>query len=67
MYLVVVNGSKWDTKNFAGLYKGVCKIDKIGLKGGKPSTYFLYNLQEPYIIPDLVSATFRFCVNCKSL
>ena len=34
VYLLVVNGSKLDTKNFAGLYVGVCKADKIALKGG---------------------------------
>ena len=40
VYLLVVNGSKIGPKYFASLYVGVCKADKIGLKGGQPSTRF---------------------------
>ena len=40
IYLLVVNDSKIDTKNFASLYVDVCKADKIGLKGGQPSKKF---------------------------
>ena len=40
LYLVVVNGSKVDTKYFVSLHAGVCKADKIGSKGGQPSTHF---------------------------
>ena len=54
VYLLLVNGSKTDTKDFASLYGGVCKADNIGLKGRQPSTHFLCTLQEPYIIPGLV-------------
>ena len=50
VYLLVVNSSKY----FASLNVGVCKEDKIGLKGGQSSTHFLCTLQEPYIIPVLV-------------
>ena len=55
VYLLVVNGSKIGTKFFANLYVSVCKADKIGLKGGQPSTYFLCTLQEPHIIPGLTT------------
>ena len=58
-YLLVVNGSKIGTKYFSSLYVGDYKEDKIGLKVGQPSTYFLCTLQEPYIIPGLVSSGFR--------
>ena len=54
VYLILANGSKTDTKDFASLYVGVCKADKIGLKGRQPSTHFLCTLQETYIIPGLV-------------
>ena len=37
LHLLVVNGSKIGAKYFARLYVGVCKTDKIGLKGGQPS------------------------------
>ena len=47
VYLFLVNGSKIGTKYFASLYVGVCKADKIGLKGGQPLTRFLCTLQEP--------------------
>ena len=57
--LVVVNGSKIDTKGFASLNVGVCKTDKIGLKDGQPSKHFLWTLQKPHIIPGLVAAGFR--------
>ena len=60
VYLLVVNGSKIGTRNFASLYIGVCEADEIGLKGGQPSTYFLSSLQEPYSILALVSTDFRF-------
>ena len=53
VYLLVVNGSKIGNKYFESLYVGVYKADKIGLKGGQPST------QEPYIIPGLVPTGFR--------
>ena len=54
VYLLLVDGSKTDTKDFASLYAGVCKADKIGLKGRHPLTHFVCTLQEPYIIPGLV-------------
>ena len=40
VYLLLVNGSKLGTEYFASLHVGVCKVGKIGLKGGQPSTYF---------------------------
>ena len=40
VYLLVANGFKIGTKNFAGLYIGVCKADKIGLKDEQTSTHF---------------------------
>ena len=49
VYLLVVNDSKRGSKNVASLYLGVCKADKIGLKGGKPSIHFLCSLQQPHI------------------
>ena len=59
VYLLVVSGAKISTKYFLSLYVGVYKADKIGLKGGQPSTYFLWRLQYPYIISDLVPTGFR--------
>ena len=38
--LLVATGFKIGTKNFAGLYIGVCKADKIGLKDEQTSTHF---------------------------
>ena len=58
VYLLVVNGSKIAYKNFTRLYVGVCKADKIGLKGGKTSTHFLCTLKETYIIPGIVHTGF---------
>ena len=63
--LLVVNVSKTGTKYSASLYAGVCKVDKIGLKDGQPSTYVLYISQVPYIIPGLVSTGFR-CLRVSS-
>ena len=40
VYLLVVNGSNIGTKYFASLCVGVCKADKIGLKGGQPLIHF---------------------------
>ena len=57
--ILLVKGSKIGTKYFTSLYLGVCKADKIGLKGGLPSTHYLCILQEPYIIPGLVPTGFR--------
>ena len=65
VYLLLVNGSKIGTKYFASLYVGVWKADKIGLKGGQPSTHFLCTLQEPCIIPSLVPTSFR-CLRVSS-
>ena len=59
VYFLLVNGSKIDTKYFASLYVGVFKADKIGLKGGQPSTHFLCTIQEPYIIQDAVPTGLR--------
>ena len=59
VYLLVVTGSKLGTKYFASLYVGVCKAEKIGLKGGQRSTNFLCTLQKPYIIPGLVPTWFQ--------
>ena len=39
-FFLVVNGSNIGTKYFASLYVGVYEADKIGLKGGQPSTHF---------------------------
>ena len=41
------------TKNFAILYDGVPIAERMSLKGGHPSTMFLYTLQRPYKIPGL--------------
>ena len=60
-----LNGSKIGTKYFASLYVGVCKANKIGLKGGQPFTHFLCTLQEPYIVPGLVPTGFR-CLRVSS-
>ena len=38
------NGSKIGIKYFGSLYVGVCKADKIGLKGRQPSTHILCTL-----------------------
>ena len=65
VYLLLVYGSKIGTKYFASLYIGVCKTDKIRLKGGQPSTYFLCTLQEPYIIRGLILTAFR-CLRVSS-
>ena len=65
VYLLFVNDSKIGAEYFAGLYVGVCKPDKIGVKGGQPSTHFLCALQELYIIPGLVPAGFR-CLRVSS-
>ena len=59
VYLLVVNDSKIGTKYFLSLYVGVSKADKIGLKGGQPSTCFLCSLQDPCIISGLVPTGFR--------
>ena len=40
VHLLVVMGFKIGTKNFASLCVRVRKVDKIGLKSGKPSTHF---------------------------
>ena len=50
VYLLPTNCSKIDTEHFPSFYVSVCKADKIGLKGGHPSTYFSCTLHEPYII-----------------
>ena len=42
------------TKNLANLNVGVCKADIPGQNGGQPSTCWLYALQSPYIIPNIV-------------
>ena len=62
VYLLVVNGSKIGTKNFASFYAGICKADKIGLK--VINTY-LCTLQEPYIVPGLVPTVLR-CLRVSS-
>ena len=49
VYLLVLNGSKIGTKYFTCLYIGVCKADKIGLKGGQPSKHF-YALYKNYTL-----------------
>ena len=59
LYLLVVNDSKRGTTYLASLDVGVCKANKIDLKGGQPSSHFLCTLQEPYIIPGLVPTGFR--------
>ena len=46
-YLLLVNGSKMCTKNFASLNVGVCKADNIDLKGGQPLTH-IYALYKKY-------------------
>ena len=57
--LLVVNDAKITTKYFTSLYIGVCKVDKIGLKGGQLSTHFCCTLQESYIIPGLFPTGFK--------
>ena len=47
MYLLVVNVSKIDNKNFSSMYLGVFKADKISMKSGQPSIHFSCTLQEP--------------------
>ena len=59
LYLLVVNDSKRGTTYLASLDVGVCKANKIGLKGEQPPPHFLCTLQEPYIIPGLVHIGFR--------
>ena len=44
VYLLVTNGFEFNAKYFTSLYVGVRKAYKFGLKGGKPSTQFLYIL-----------------------
>ena len=44
VYFVGSYGFKIGTKNLAGFYIDVCKANEIGLKGGKPSTYFFVQL-----------------------
>ena len=46
-YLLLVNGSKMSTKNFASLNLGVCKADNIDLKGGQPLAH-IYALYKKY-------------------
>ena len=46
------NGSKIGIKYFGSLYVGVCKADKIGLKGGQPSRHILCTLL--CIIPGVI-------------
>ena len=65
MRLLLVNCSKIATKNFPRLCIGVFKADKIGLKYGQSSTYFLCNLQESYIITGLVPLVSDVFVNWK--
>ena len=51
VYLFLVYSSKIDTKYFASLYVGVCKADKIGLKGGQPLTHFFTITIVPSVVP----------------
>ena len=60
VYLLVVNHSEIGPKNFGNLYVGVCKVGKFSLKGRHPSTHSACTLQEPYVIPSLVSTSFKF-------
>ena len=57
---MVISGSKRGTKNFASLYKSVCKAQKKGLKCGQLSTHSSCILQEPYIIAGLDPTRFRY-------
>ena len=59
MYLLLVSGSKIDSKYFRSLYVGASKADKIALKDGQPLTHLLCTLQEPYFIVGLVQTDFR--------
>ena len=45
VYLLVINGFKIGTKNFASLYEGVCKADIIVLKDGQPSIALCFHSQ----------------------
>ena len=47
VYILVVIGSRRETRNLAGLYVGVLIADMIGLKGGQLSTNCLWTLQRP--------------------
>ena len=53
MYSFEVKGANKGTKNFANLYVGVPISDKIGRKGGTPSSIGLCILARPYKIPGL--------------
>ena len=44
VYSLVVRDSSTGTKNFASLYVGVPKADKIGVKTGKRSVTILWTL-----------------------
>ena len=59
MNLLVVKGFKIGTKNFASLYVGVFKADKIGRNGGQFPTVALCTLHESHMIPGLVPTGLR--------
>ena len=45
VYLLVINGFKIGTKNFASLYEGVCEADIIVPKDGQPSIALCFHSQ----------------------
>ena len=53
VYSFEVKGANKGTKNFANLYVRVPISDKIGRKGGTPSSIGLCILARPYKIPGL--------------
>ena len=61
VYSFEVKGANKGTKNFGNLYVGVPISDKIGRKGGTPSSIGLWILARPYKIPGLEPT------GCKSL
>ena len=70
VYLLVVNGSKIGNKYFESLYVGVYKADKIGLKGGQPSTQFtrtIYYSRSSSHWFQMSSCFFRHAVRVKKL
>ena len=65
VHFLVFNDPKIDTRAFASLYVGVCKVDKFGLNGGQLSAHFFCTLKEQYIIPGLCPIDFK-CLRLSS-
>ena len=63
VYLLVVNDSTIHTENFANLYVGVCKADKICPKGGQQ--HIFYALYKNHALFQTSSHFFR-CLRVSS-